>query len=104
MRYLMQWDLLPVPPEMAKTALTLLKASQAYTSGLLKKGIITEMWSRTDGTGGLAIIEADSNDALFKLLAEEPYGPFLKFSVTPLTDVNLAYEAAEKQFKQMIGE
>ena len=70
----------------------------------MKKGIITEMWSRTDGTGGLAIIEADSNDALFKLLAEEPYGPFLKFSVTPLTDVNLAYEAAEKQFKQMIGE
>jgi muconolactone delta-isomerase len=104
MRYLLQWVLLPVPPEMAKTALSLLKASQAYTSGLAKKGVITEMWNLTDGTGGLAIIEADSNDALFKLLSEEPYGPFLQFSVTPLTDINLAYETAEQQFKQMIGE
>jgi len=51
-----------------------------------------------------ALIEADSNDALFILLAEEPYGPFLEFSVTPLSDINIAYESAIKQFEQMIGE
>jgi len=89
---------------MMKIALTLLKGSQAYTGGLAKKGVITEMWSRTDGTGGIALMEADSNDALFKILAEEPYGPFLQFSVTPLSDANIAYESAEKLFKQMIGE
>jgi len=104
MRYLVKWNLLPVPPDMAKIALTLLKGSQEYTGGLAKKGVITEMWNLTDGTGGIALIEADSNDALFKLLAEEPYGGFLQFSVTPLTDINIAYESAKKQLKQMIGE
>jgi len=103
MRYLLKWNLLPVPHDMAKIALTLLKGSQAYTGGLAKKGVITEMWNRTDGTGGIALIEADSNDALFKLLAEEPYGPFLQFSVTPLSDINIAYESAKKQLEQMIG-
>ncbi len=104
MRYLVTWKMMPVPPDMAKIALTLLKGSQAYTGGLAKKGVITEMWNRVDGTGGLALIEADSNDALFNLLAEEPYGPFLEFSVTPLSDINIAYESAIKQFEQMIGE
>ena len=39
MRYLVSWTLLPVPPDMAKIALTLLKASEAYTSGLKQKGV-----------------------------------------------------------------
>jgi muconolactone delta-isomerase len=103
MRYLVKWKQMPVPPDMAKIALTLLKASQASTGELTKKGVITEMWSRTDGTGGISLIEVDSNDALFKLLAEEPYGPFLQFSVTPLSDINIAYESAKKQFEKMIG-
>jgi muconolactone delta-isomerase len=103
MRYLVKWILLPVPVEMMKTAFTLLKASQEYTTGLAKKGVITEMWNFADGTGGIALIETDSNDALFKLLSDEPYGPFMQFSVTPLSDVKLAYEIAIEQFKQMIG-
>ena len=104
MRFLVTWKVLPVPPEMVKTALTLLKRSQAYINRLLKTGTITEAWNYTDNTGGIALIEAGSNDDLFKLLAEEPYGPFLQFSVTPLSDINMAYATAEKQFKQMIGE
>lgn len=89
---------------MARTALTLMKASKSYTSGLKREGTITEIWAFTDGTGGVAIMEADSNDALFKLLSEEPYGPFIQFSVTPLTDLNMAYEYAEKILGQMVGE
>ena len=101
MRYLLTWNLLPVPPEMAKTALMLLKASREYTGGLMKQGKITEMWNFTDGTGGLALIEADSNDELFGLLQAEPYSPFLEFGVTPLSDINLAYDSAEKMLEQM---
>lgn len=104
MRYLVKWEILPVPPNMAKTALALLKASRAYTGGLMKQGTITELWNYTDGTGGIALIEADSNDALFKVLNNEPYGPFMRFSVVPLTDMNIAYDAGERLIEQMIGE
>jgi muconolactone delta-isomerase len=86
---------------MAKTALMLLKASREYTAGLMKQGKITEMWNYTDGTGGLALVEVDSNDELFGLIQAEPYGLFLQFAVTPLTDINLAYESAEKMFQQI---
>lgn len=103
MRYYISWTLLPVPPEMAETAWTLLKASREYSSGLIKKGKMREMWNFADGTGGMALIDADSNDDLFNMIQAEPYSPFLQFSVTPLSDVNLAYDTAEKQFKQMLG-
>ena len=89
---------------MAKTALALLRASREYTSGLVKEGKMFEMWNYVDGSGGMALVEAKSNDELFTLLQAEPYGPFLEFSVTPLSDVSLAYESAEKMFQQMIKE
>ena len=67
----------------------------------MKQGKIMEMWNFTDGTGGLALVEIDSNDELFELIQAEPYGPFLQFADTPLTDINLAYESAIKMFQQM---
>jgi muconolactone delta-isomerase len=103
MKYLVKWKLLPVPPEMAKTALTLLEASRKYTSNLIKQGKMSEMWNLADGSGGLALVEVESNDELFNMLQAEPYGPFLEYSVSPLSDIQLAYETAIKQFKQMLS-
>ena len=88
---------------MVKTALTLLKASQEYTNGLVKTGKMSEMWNLADGSGGMALAEVESNDELFNLIQAEPYGPFLEFSVTPLSDIQLAYDTAKKQFTQMLG-
>lgn len=62
-----------------------------------------EMWNFADGTGGMALAEAESNYELFSMIQAEPYGPFLQFAVTPLSDIGLAYDSAIKQFNQMLG-
>lgn len=103
MKYLVKWKLLPVPLEMAKTAITLLEASQKYTSELLKQGKMSEMWNLADGNGGLVLVEVESNDELFNIIQAEPYGSFLEFSVSPLSDIQLAYKTAIEQFKQMLN-
>lgn len=67
MKYLVTWKFLPVPPEMSKTALALLEATELWVEKEKKAGgCIVEIWATTDGTGGVAIAENESNDALFK--------------------------------------
>jgi hypothetical protein len=104
MRYLVEWKLMSVPPEMAKTALALNQAADAWIDAEKKAGCIIEAWSKTEGSGGVAIVERESNDALYQKLMENPYMPFLQYTVTPLTDIKIAMVAGQAFLKKMVGE
>jgi len=103
MRYLVTWKFLPVPPEMAKMALALLEATEAWIEEGKKAGFIIEVWATTDATGGVGIAEVDSNDALYEKLHESPYSLFMQYTVTPLTDIKLSIETGKKTLKKMAG-
>jgi muconolactone delta-isomerase len=103
MRYLVTWKFGQVPPEMAETALALNIATEAWLEGEKKAGTILEIWATSDSNGGIALVEAESNDALHKKIYETPYYPFMQFEVTPLTDMNLSFKAGQKFLKQMAG-
>lgn len=104
MKYLVTWKLLPVPPEMAKTALALIEATEAWIEAEKKAGHITGIWAKADGTGGVAIDEMESNDALYKKLMESPYSPFLEYCVIPLTDMKLALKIGRDFLKKIAGD
>ena len=89
---------------MAKTALTLVEATEAWIKAEKERGCLTEVWATTDTTGGVAIVEVESNDALYLKLEEVPFMPFMQFCVTPLTDMKLSIEAGKKSYKKMAGE
>ncbi len=103
MKYLVTWKFSQVPPNMAKTAIELLKASKAQVDKDKKEGTITEFWTYTDGTGGMALVEVESNDALSQRLANEPYAPFLTFCVTPLSDYEQSIKTAINNLQKYIG-
>ena len=103
LRYLVTWKTLRVPPEMAKVALTLLKASDEYTEKLVKEGIIKEVWAYADGSGGGCIGEADSHEAGYKIMMANPYAPFLEYKIVPIIDFKLASDTAKNSIKKMIG-
>ena len=95
---------MPVPPEMAKTALALNEASEAWMDAEKKAGSIIEAWQKTEGSGGVAIVELESNDALYHKLMENPFMPFLEYTVTPLTDMKIAFAVGQAFYKKMAGE
>ncbi len=99
----MTWKVQRVPPEMAKTALALLKASDEYTKKLVKEGTIKEVWANADGSGGGCIGEADSHEAGYKFMMANPYAPFLEYSVTPIIDFMLASDTAKERLKKLSG-
>ena len=101
MRYLIELKFTPIPPSMAKTALSLLEASEAWMEKEKKAGRIIETWTKTDGSGTIAIVEAESNDMVYKKNYENPFWPFCTTTVTPLTDMKLAFETAKNMCKQM---
>jgi len=102
MRYLVEWKENPIPPEWAKTGLALVEATEAWVEAEMKAGRVIEVWEKTEGGGGIAIMEAESNDAVFKKLQEVPLQPFFSYCVTPLTDYKVACEVYKTQLKQMI--
>ena len=103
MRYLVEWELRPVPPDMAKRVLALLEATEAWAETERQAERHVGNWAKTEGGDGIAIVEAESNDALFRKLQECPYIFFMTYCVTPLTDFKLAVETAKAQLKQMAG-
>jgi muconolactone delta-isomerase len=104
MRYLITWKLMRVPPEMAKVALALLKASDEYTGKLVKDGTIKELWAYADGTGGGCVGEGNSHEDAYKALMANPYAPFLEYSITPIIDFKLASDTAKETLKKLSGE
>jgi len=95
----------PVPPEIAKTAVSLMEATKAWLEKEMQPGgCIVGAWSKTDGTGGIGIAENESNDALYKKLMENPSSILMEYTVTPLTDIKLAIETAINIYKKMAGE
>jgi len=54
---------MPVPPQMAEMALALNEATGPWMEAEIKAGKI-EVWARSDTSGGIAIIEGDSNDEI----------------------------------------
>ena len=99
----MTWKMLPVPPQMAKSALALLEATEVWIEEQKKAGSIIELWAYTEGGGGAAICEVESNDALHRKLIEAPYSPFQQYCVTPLTDMKVAISEAKKLLRKIIG-
>ena len=104
MRYLVTFKVMAVLPELAKTAADLLEATEAWIERERKAGTLIEAWATTDTSGGVAIIEGDSNDAVYQKLMELPFVPFVQYTVTPLTDLKLALETSVAFFKKMAGE
>ena len=103
MRYLITWKALRVPPQMAKVALVLLKASQEYTEKLVKEGKITELWAYADGSGGGCVGVDGSHEEIYKDMMADPYAPFLEYSLTPIIDFNLALDIAKEKLKMLAG-
>ena len=103
MRYLVTWKFGTVPPEMAETALALNKATESWIEAEIKAGTLVEVWATSDSNGGIALIEAESNDVLHNKIYETPYYPFMQFEVTPLTDIKLSLRAGQKFLKLMAG-
>ena len=101
MRYLISWNAIRVPPEMAKVALALLKASDEYTENLVKKGTIKELWAYADGSGGGCIGQADSHETADKMMMANPYAPFLEYSITPIIDFKVASDSAKEYLKKI---
>jgi hypothetical protein len=86
---------------MAKTAIALIKATKTWIENEKKRGGLIEAWGYTEGTGGVGIVESDSNDAVYTKLMENPFSPFMEYCVTPLTDMNLQLKTAEEFYKKM---
>lgn len=103
MKYFVTWTHLPVPPEMMKTYLALLEATEAWMANEKKAGRILEVWEKADATGGIAIVEMDSIEDFYKLLLENPTYPFNQWTVTPLVDLNFAISEGKKLYQKMIG-
>ena len=99
----MTWKFLQVPPQMAKTELALLEATETWIEEQKKAGFCIEIWQYTDGGGGVAIVEAESNDVLHQKLLEAPYSILQQYCVTPLTDMKVAIGEAKKLFQKIIG-
>ena len=68
-----------------------------------KAGTMIEVWASSDSTGGIALVEEESNDALHEKINEVPYYPFMQFTVTPLTDMKLAFRVGQNFLKKMVG-
>jgi hypothetical protein len=101
MRYLIDVKFTPVHPAMAKEALALLEATEAWNEKEKKAGRHIETWAKSDGSGLIVIVEVESNDVVYKKLYENPYWPFCTYTVTPLTDIKLAIETGKNLCKQM---
>jgi muconolactone delta-isomerase len=104
MKYLLTWKTLRIPPDMAKIALSLLKASDEYTEKLVKEGAIKELWANADGSGGGCIGKADSHEAGYKMMMANPYTPFLEYELVPIIDFKLSSDTAKNIMKKMIEE
>jgi muconolactone delta-isomerase len=88
---------------MMKTYLALLEATEAWMANEMKAGRLLEVWEKADATGGIAITEMDSNEALYQKLLENPTYPFNQWTVTPLVDLSVAIGEAKKLYQKMIG-
>jgi muconolactone delta-isomerase len=100
MKYLVTWKTNPIPPDMMKGAIELLKASKAGVDKDLKEGKIIDFSLYADQSGGVAIIDVESNDELSQRLALEPFAPFLEFCVTPLSDYELGIKTTLSIFEK----
>ena len=99
--FLVTYKILPAPPAMAKTAQALAEALIPWIEKEKKAGSIIEMGGYAEGNGGVAIVESESNDALYAKLIEAPFSPFMKYSVTPLVDIKLQIKAGIEFYKKM---
>jgi muconolactone delta-isomerase len=94
---------MPVPPEMVKVAIALNEATEAWLESEKKAGTIIEICATVDTNGGVAIVEHESNDALYQKIMEVPYLPFMQITVTPLSDIKAAMEAGRAFLKKIAG-
>jgi len=53
--------------------------------------------------GGVGIFNADSTDAMMKLLMNYPGYPFADFKVDPLCDINMALEQVKAMIQRAAG-
>jgi hypothetical protein len=76
----------PRPNQQGMTS-EMVQATVEKVKGQLKSGVTDCIYSFADGSGSIAIANADSGDALVDLL-ESPAAPFLHFEAHPLADFN----------------
>jgi muconolactone delta-isomerase len=51
--------------------------------------------------GGVSIGNADSPEALMRLIREAPAFPFVEFEIRPLVDINTSLDSAVQMFERM---
>lgn len=96
MKFLVNWKLLQVPPELA---LKLVPASLAYEKDLMEKGKV-QLYAILGKAEGIGIAEAESEEELSGMLMNDPLALFLEFDVKPLRD----FEESVKTFMKKLEE
>ena len=73
------------------------RTTQLFTSWTPPAGYeFKAHYTRSDGSGGLAIVEVDSAATLLE--GHSPWGPFLEFSTVPIVDVAESVPIAQKAY------
>ncbi|MCP8304738.1 MAG: hypothetical protein H3Z50_04645 [archaeon] len=98
MKFLVKWCLLPIPPEMMKTALDLIPASMEYQKSLKEKGKSLATYTFAGKSEGVGIFDVKSHEELNDILAKEPYSLMLSFEAIPIVD----FEYSLKVWKEVI--
>lgn len=89
----------PIPPEMGAA---LYQAATAWVDGMIADGVVDCHYVFA-GTGGFAITNADSHEAVFDALASYPLFGFFKWEVQALADWKHSYETLIKLFQSVGG-
>ncbi|MGI8664794.1 MAG: muconolactone Delta-isomerase family protein [Jatrophihabitans sp.] len=71
----------------------------AYMKSLVDKGLVEHAWARVGASGGMFILDVESNEQLLMAIYDNPISAHLSFEVYPLVpfgDFSGAFESTPK--------
>lgn len=98
MKFLVKWCLMPMPPEMMKTALAVIPAEIEYGKALKEKGKLLAMYTFAGKSEGFGIMDVKSHEELNDILAKDPASMMVSFEAIPIVD----FEYSLKVWKEVL--
>jgi muconolactone delta-isomerase len=102
MKYMVQWKLAPITPDLFDLAIKMIPMQIQYTKDLEAKGKHLGTYAFPGCREGMKIYQADSVEELHKLMLGNPFAPLLNFTVTPLLDFAWSAETVKTALEQMV--